>query len=297
VNPIGNHRPGISQSRLVLPAGEWSLLIDYLVKRFNSVERDELLRRMQEGEIVGDKGEALAPDEPYTAQRRLFYYRQVPTEKVIPFAESIIFQDEQILVADKPPFLTVVPAGQHLHETLLVRLRKSTGIDSLVPMHRIDRETSGLVLFTKVPATRGLYQQLFDNRAIEKIYEAIAPASATLNFPLRYESRIEVSAAFMQMHEIEGAPNTRTLIECLETKGALSRYRITLETGKKHQIRIHFSALGIPILNDQIYPVLKPVNSDDYEKPLQLLAKSVAFTDPISGEKRVFESARNLQLN
>jgi tRNA pseudouridine32 synthase / 23S rRNA pseudouridine746 synthase len=278
----------------VLPEGEWPLLIQYLVERFNTLSRDELLRRMLCGDIIGDKGEPLLPDEPYTAHRRIFYYRQVPTEKLIPFQETIIFQDDQILVADKPPFLTVLPAGKHLQETLLVRLRKSTGIDSLVPMHRIDRETSGLVLFTKVAQTRGLYQSLFDAKAIEKIYEAIAPTSACHTFPMRYESRIEVSAAFMQMHEVDGIPNTCTRIECIQTQGAWSKYRINLETGKKHQIRIHFSALGIPIMNDQIYPVLQPADSDNYEKPLQLLAKSVKFIDPISGKERLFQSQRTL---
>jgi tRNA pseudouridine32 synthase / 23S rRNA pseudouridine746 synthase len=280
----------------VLPQGEWPLLIQYLVERFTTLSRDELLRRMRCGDIVGDKGEALLPNEPYTAHRRIFYYRQVPTEKLIPFQETIIFQDDQILVADKPPFLTVLPAGKHLQETLLVRLRKSTGIDSLVPMHRIDRETSGLVLFTKVAQTRGLYQSLFDAKAIEKIYEAIAPTSARLTFPMRYESRIEVSAAFMQMHEVDGVPNSCTQIECIQTQGAWSKYRINLETGKKHQIRIHFSALGIPIMNDQIYPVLQPADSDNYQKPLQLLAKSVKFIDPISGKERVFQSQRTLTL-
>jgi tRNA pseudouridine32 synthase / 23S rRNA pseudouridine746 synthase len=287
-------KEGVSQSRLVLPAGEWPLLIDYLVERFNTLPREELLRRMQCGEIIGDKGELLLLNELFTPYRRIFYYRQVPSEKRIPFVESIVFEDEQILVADKPPFLTVLPAGKHLQETLLVRLRKSTGIDSLVPMHRIDRETSGLVMFTKVAATRGLYQSLFDAKAIEKIYEAIAPTSTRHTFPMRYQSRIEVSAAFMQMQEIDGAPNTCTVIECIETQGALSKYRINLETGKKHQIRIHFSSLGMPIVNDQIYPVLQPADSDDYAKPLKLLAKSISFTDPITRRRRYFESQRAL---
>jgi tRNA pseudouridine32 synthase / 23S rRNA pseudouridine746 synthase len=286
---------GIARSKLVLPQGHWPLLIDFLTARFKHIERNELIARLQRGEIYCASGARLEPTTPYRPHQAIFYFRQVPPEKIIPFEETIVFQDDQILVADKPPFLTVVPAGRHLHETLLVRLKKRTGLP-LVPMHRIDRETSGLVMFTIQPNSRGKYQSLFESKSIEKIYEAIAPINPELIFPLRYASRIEESAAFMQMHEVQGVPNAVTVIQLLEQNTGFAKYKIKLETGKKHQIRIHFSALGMPILNDMIYPVLMQEGSDDYTRPLQLLAKALKFTDPISGQPREFVSVKSLSL-
>jgi tRNA pseudouridine32 synthase / 23S rRNA pseudouridine746 synthase len=287
---------------LALPDGPWTLLIDYLTQRFKSLTRQEILRRMALGEIVYADRQishdvSLGPDEPYRAHRRLHYLRQVTDEVPVPFEETIVFEDDLILVADKPPFLTVVPAGRHLEETLLVRLRLRTGLEHLQPMHRIDRETSGLVMFTKEASRRGAYQSMFEAKTIYKTYEAIAPEVQRLQFPLRHASYLQESSVFMQMEEVAGRePNSVTVIERLEGAGRFARYRVLPETGKKHQIRIHFSALGMPILNDRIYPLLQAENTDDYERPLQLLAKALRFKDPITGEERFFESPRRLTL-
>jgi tRNA pseudouridine32 synthase / 23S rRNA pseudouridine746 synthase len=293
---VSEAREGVARSKLVTPQGEWRLLIDFLTQRFKHIPREELLQRMQRGDMVCSTGTALTELTPFRQQQAIYYFRDVPLEARVPFEEQIIYQDDQILVADKPPFLTVVPAGQHLHETLLVRLRKRTGLENLVPMHRIDRETSGLVMFTLNPSTRGKYQSLFEAKKIHKLYEAIAPINPRLVFPLTHASRIEESATFMQMHEVDGEPNSVTHIRCLQTNGTLAKFEINPETGKKHQIRIHFSALGMAICNDQIYPLLRPQGQDDYERPLQLLAKAVNFIDPLSGEQRAFESLRSLTL-
>jgi tRNA pseudouridine32 synthase / 23S rRNA pseudouridine746 synthase len=291
-------RNGVARSKLVLPtgSGRWPLLIDYLAERFKHIDRQEHEARLVRGEYTDAHDIAYAGTTPYLDNSVVLYFRDVAVEAVVPFAEEILFQDDEILVADKPPFLTVIPAGQHLHETLLVRLRKRTGLDNLVPMHRIDRETSGLVLFTLNPATRGKYQSMFEAKTIDKTYEAIAAVNPALANPLRYESRIEESAAFMQMHEVAGAPNAVTFIERIQTQAEMAKYIVKPETGKKHQIRIHFASLGIPILNDQIYPVLLPAGQDDYAKPLQLLAKEIRFVDPITQQPRHFTSPRSLKL-
>jgi tRNA pseudouridine32 synthase / 23S rRNA pseudouridine746 synthase len=296
VAAVSGH-PGVALSRLVLPEGAWEFLIDYLELRFKGQSREVLLGRMSRAEIAFEKGLAIQADEPYRAHRKLFYTRQVEAEKPIPFKETIVFEDEHLLVADKPPFLTVVPAGKHLKETLLVRLRKSTGIDTLVPMHRIDRETSGLVMFTKQPETRGQYQKMFETKDIQKTYEAIAPRPDAVDFPLDYASFIEESPAFMQMQEVLGRrANAFTRIECVEERDGIAKYLVKPLTGKKHQIRIHFSSLGMPILNDQIYPTLMAADSDDYARPLQLVAKTLSFVDPISKKPRFFESRISLNL-
>jgi len=252
--------------------------------------------RFEKGEVLDESGVAVPANLPYAAGQRIHYYRSIEAEARIPFDEVVLFQDELLVVADKPHFLPVIPSGRYLQETLLVRLKRRLGLDSLSPIHRIDRETAGLVVFTVQPATRGRYQNLFLEKSIRKGYEAIAPWRPELELPLNHRSRLEENPErFMQMREVAGEPNAETRIERLETHGKWARYGLNPITGRKHQLRAHCAALGIPICNDQIYPVHLPENSDDFGQPLQLLAKHIAFADPISGEARRFASARTLE--
>jgi len=294
-------REGVGPSCIslpTLPAGAWPQVIDFLANRFPSVSREEIASRMQRGDIVDEQGLFISPERRYEPHLKLYYYRDIPAEARIPFDEVILFQDGYLIAVDKPHFLPVTPGGRYLQETLLVRLKRKLGIDTLAPMHRIDRETAGLVLFTIQPSTRGKYQNLFSQRAVAKRYQAIAPFRADIKFPMTYRSRLIEAEHFMRMREADGEPNAETVVEVLEEKGGCARYRLSPLTGKKHQLRVHMAALGMPILNDQIYPrhLSKAQIADaDYSKPLQLLAEQINFTDPVTGQTRHFESG--LRLN
>ena len=292
---------GVGASTISLPVGPWKRVIDFLAERFPHIAYDELVTRMARGDVLDHAGARMLPDHAYRAREKLFYYRDIPFEPPIPFDEVILFRDEHIVVVDKPHFLPVAPVGRYVQETVLVRLKLKLGIDSLAPMHRIDRETAGLVLFTVQPDTRGKYQSLFEQRMVKKTYEAIAPWRDDLPLPMTYCSHIIESDAFMQMREVAREhglePNAETTIELLEINGELARYRLTPLTGKKHQLRVQMAALGTPILHDQIYPVHRRQTDDEYAKPLQLLAKKILFRDPISGEVREFESQRCLRFS
>ena len=290
-------RNGVGPSVITLPVGDWLLVIDFLVQRFDAIPREEWQARMQNDLVMDENGLSVYPDRPHQAHLKIFYYRSIENEIPIPFEESILFQDEHLIIADKPHFLPVMPAGIYLQETLLVRLKRNTGIETLVPMHRIDRETAGIVVFVIKPETRGAYQSLFLSKRVEKCYQAIAPYRNDLAFPVTYKSRLQESGNFMQMEEAEGDANSETIIEVLEQRDNLARYQLKPVTGKKHQLRAHMAALGIPILNDLIYPVHRPTDQDDYNKPLQLLAQQIAFVDPITGERRTFESKQVLVLS
>jgi len=283
-------REGVGPSVITLPVGNWLLIIDFLIDRFNAISPDEWLLRMQNGLVTNDIGEPVYSDRPYQAHLKIFYYRAIENETPIPFEASILFQDEYLIVADKPHFLPVMPAGIYLQETLLVRLKRKTGIETLIPMHRIDRETAGLVVFVIKPETRGAYQSLFLSKQVEKCYQAIAPYRSDLAFPMTYKNRLQESENFMQMEAIEGEVNSETLIEVLEHRDGVARYQLKPITGKKHQLRAHMAALGIPILNDQIYPVHRAADQDNFDKPLQLLAQRIAFKDPLTGLERLFKS-------
>lgn len=291
-------KDGVGPSSVSLPAGSWPSIIAFLAEHFPAIPRAEWEARMQRGDVIDAAGQALTPASPYQARSKIFYYRSLAAEPRIPFDEVVLYQDEYLIAVDKPHFLPVTPAGRYLQETLLVRLKRSLGIDTLAPMHRIDRETAGLVLFTIQPHTRNLYQTLFRERSVSKEYEAIAPYRADLVLPTTYRSRLLESAAFMKMEEVAGEPNAETAIELIEVQGTLARYKLAPVSGQKHQLRAHMASLGIPIMNDRIYPHLYPDEgaAQDYSQPLKLLAKTVSFIDPISQQLRQFESRQSLSF-
>jgi len=291
-------RNGVGPSSIALPPGQWQTVIDFLVEQFPAIPRSEWMARMQRGDVLDASGQALNVSSGYQPNSKIFYFRSLPIEPRIPFDEVVLYQDDYLIAVDKPHFLPVTPAGRYLQETLLVRLKNSLGIDTLAPMHRIDRETAGLVLFTIQPYTRNLYQSLFRERSVSKEYQAIAPYRADLALPTIYRNRLIESAAFMKMEEVAGEPNAETAIDLMEVEGALARYKLEPVSGQKHQLRAHMAALGIPILNDRIYPELYPDEGaeQDYSQPLKLLAKTISFTDPISHQLRQFESRQSLSF-
>ena len=293
-------RDGVGASRVALPAAGWDTVAAFLADRFPAISTQQWAARMQAGDVVDQDGSPLQADACFRPHAILFYFRCVAEEAPIPFQEAVLFQDAYIVVADKPHFLPVTPSGSYLQETLLVRLKRRLGIDQLSPVHRIDRDTAGLVLFCIDPANRGRYQALFRERLVEKSYEAIAPWRSDLDMPLVRHSRLVESAAFMQMMETDGAPNAETAISIIERQDSRARYRLQPLTGQKHQLRAHMAALGIPIANDRLYPVLHPAppagRPADYRYPLQLLARELKFRDPVTGAARHFESGLALHF-
>ena len=291
---------GVSSSRVYLPADKhYPSLLDFFFSQFPHIEKSEWEARFNEGLVMTPDGQTVSPQDAYQPNTHLIYFRRLAKEPEIPCEEEILFQDAHIVVADKPHFLPVTPSCLYLHQTLLNRLKKKTGVQTLSPIHRIDRDTAGLVIFSVNPSERSQYQNLFRDRVVKKVYEAIAPYSAALekNLPMIYQSRLEESEHFLQMREVEGAPNADTEIEIMEVSKPWAKYRLTPGSGKKHQLRCHLNSLGIPIKGDQIYPILTPYQEYDldFSNPLQLLAKEIHFKDPISNESRSFFSKRALR--
>lgn len=286
---------GLPASALQLPPGAWATVLDCLCERFPAVTRLQWLERMARGRVLDDAGEWVTPETPYRVGLEIHYYREVPDEPSIPFEDVILHADADVLVADKPHFLPVTPAGAHVHETLLGRLIRRTGNHALAPLHRIDRETAGLVLFSTSPLSRARYQALFPERRIEKYYEAIAPALPGIEFPCVRSSRMVAGEPFFRMQEIEGTANSETRIDVVARGDGRWRYALTPLTGRKHQLRVHMAAQGAPILNDGIYPSLVHRATGDFSAPLQLLAKRLSFIDPVSGVERSFTSTLRLE--
>jgi tRNA pseudouridine32 synthase / 23S rRNA pseudouridine746 synthase len=296
-------REGVSASTLVLPPlSELAFtpvdLLSFLEHPSQNPRGLDWESRLKNGLICDAQGLILPRHAAYRPGQRIYYWRDAGAEPRIPFDEQILYQDAHILVADKPHFLPVTPTGRYVQETLLVRLKRRTGLAELTPMHRIDRDTAGLVMFCIRPQDRDAYAAMFRQRRVSKRYECIAPFSEQWTFPLLHQSRLVTSPeSFMQMCEVPGEPNSETRIDLIERlKGGLARYALEPITGKRHQLRVHMNALGLPMVGDGIYPVLSPETAEpNYAKPLKLLAKELAFEDPVSRLTHRFASSLHLQ--
>jgi len=291
-------RDGIVPSRLYLPREQqWPNLFSFLLVKFPYIPPDILRERLIRGDMVDASGVPMGLDSPFVADSWLWYYREVPAEVTVPFELAVLYQDEYLVVVDKPHFLASIPGGRYLQETALIRLRKQLNNFELSPIHRLDRDTAGVLIFCVDKRYRGAYQTLFQTRNVRKTYEVIAPFRDRLVFPLLRESHIRKSAQYFSMEESAEAPNSRTRISLLGHNGKLGHYLLEPLTGKKHQLRVHMNGLGIPICNDEFYPAMLPAREEAcFDRPLQLLARSIGFTDPVTGQARFFESLRTLEM-
>src|SRR5690554_2048313 len=287
---------GVSASKVYLQPSSASTVYAYLCQQFPHISAAEWLSRFQDGLVYDAHGQRLHIDSPFQAHTHCFYYRFLAHEVTVPFQHKILFENEDLLVVDKPHFLTMSPTGQYVQQTLLVRLKQQTGNEQLTPIHRLDRETAGVVLFSKQPASRGLYQQMFAERQVRKTYHAIAAFRADLSFPCTTRYRMEKGQPFYTMQVVDGVPNSETDIELLAHNGHLAKYLLKPVTGKQHQLRVHLNQLGIAILNDPFYPQVQHKAEDDFSAPLQLLAKDICFQDPISKATMAFSSQFDLTL-
>ena len=242
------------------------------------------------------KGNVLTLESAFQANTHIYYYRFLAHEISVPFQEKILFENDDLLVVDKPHFLTMSPTGQYVQETLLVRLKKTTNNSDLTPIHRLDRETAGVVLFSKKPSSRGIYQQLFAEKKVQKIYHAIAPYRADLTLPCTVELRMEKGEPFYTMQIINGLVNSSTEINLLEHNKSWAKYQLKPLTGKQHQLRVHLNYLNIPIQNDPFYPQVIHKAAADFSAPLQLLAKEIYFSDPMTQHLLHFCSDQELTL-
>ncbi|WP_328428879.1 RluA family pseudouridine synthase [Streptomyces sp. NBC_00443] len=291
-------RDGIDAVRVRLPFdGAWETVREHLVERLAGAGPGVVAGMFEAGRVVGADGRALAPDAAYVPGMFVWFHRELPAEVPVPFAVDVVYRDEHIVVADKPHFLATTPRGGHVTQTALALLRRELDIPALGAAHRLDRLTAGLVLFTVRPEERGAYQTLFRDKLVRKEYEAVAPYDPALALPRTVRSRILKERGILAAREVEGEPNAVTRVELVEHRADGSAcYRLTPATGQTHQLRVHMNALGVPILGDPLYPeVTAPVPAGDFRRPLQLLARALEFTDPVTGTEHRFRSTRTLE--
>lgn len=287
-------------SEITLPATNpgCANLLEFLCLQFPRIAADIWQARFAAGKIHWFGGEVVTATTPFSPSRRLCYYREVTAEPKIPFAHQLVYQDEHILIACKPHFLPVTPGGDYVNECLLERLKQQYQLADLVAVHRLDRETAGLVLFSKEPQSRAAYYQLFASGQIQKSYQAVAQlpvgSQVTAGQQWQVNNRLEKSEPKFLMQQVSGEINARSIIQLLEVKQDLGLFQLQPLTGKTHQLRVHMLGLGMPLLYDKYYPQLLPKAELEFSRPLQLLAKTLSFVDPISGKHHEFCSERML---
>lgn len=291
-------RHGVGPTGVFLPAGPWPTVLDFLAERMPHILRETWAERLRSQSVLDAEGQPVPLAQPYTPLTHVYYYRHIADEPQLPEKPGIVFEDDHLLVADKPHFMPVTPGGRYVQQSLLVQMKALTGCDELVSLHRIDRETAGLVLLGKRPADRDAYHALFRRQDIHKTYHAVAPFRPGLTWPRTRTSRLVTGEPFYRMQEVPGEPNSETRISLLRSDGPRALYQLEPVTGKRHQLRVHMLALGLPLEGDLLYPELlrRPDAPEDLSQPLQLLAQRIAFTDPLTGAPRVFESRRSLRL-
>ena len=289
---------GVSASKVFLPklSVQSKTVFEYLCNEFKHIDANEWQQRFDDGLVFSASGETLTINSSYATESHVFYYRFLAHEVHVPFQHKILFENEHLLVVDKPHFLTISPTGQYVQETLLVRLKKQTNNEFLTPIHRLDRETAGVVLFSKTIESRGLYQQMFAEHQVQKTYYAIAPYKDELLFPQEISLRMEKGTPFYTMQITDGIANSQTLISLIEHNNNWAKYELKPTTGKQHQLRLHLTHIGIPIKNDPFYPTVSHKADDDFTAPLQLLAKRISFIDPFTKERMEFSSHQDLTL-
>ena len=296
-------RDGVGASRIVVTPGPWWTVAEFLAARLRA--GIDWRARLARGEVVDLRGQPLAADALCRPGQVLWYWRSLPPEHAVPFELQLLHQDEHLVVVDKPHFLPVVPGGRYLQETVMVRLKRLLANDDLVPLHRLDRETAGVLLFSADPATRDAYHALLRERRVLKVYEAVVPWRSERPLPMTARHRLldAKGAHHLPVQVVDGEPNAEVRIELIRLiqrgdGGRLAHLRLLPVTGRRHQLRVQLNALGMPIVGDRIYPRLwpeEPLEAEpDYSEPLQLLAREVGFTDPVSGSARRFVSARTL---
>lgn len=292
---------GISESQSIVSLPDtgkpYPTLLEFFVRRFPKIPEKIWVQRIETGKVLTEDGRPVTLTTSYMPNERLVYFREVVEEPVIPFSEQILFRNDHLIVACKPHFLPVTPGGPYVRETLIDRLKEKTGNTFLSPINRIDRGTAGLVLISVKKESRGTYQQMFMSGLVQKTYEAICLFPEDIgDTEWLVENRIEQGEPWFRMKSSRGKINARSRVRLLDVKGTRARFELFPISGKKHQLRIHLSELGFPIVNDRYYPVLLPEMPDDFSQPLQLLSRKIEFRDPVTGVEMLFESKRDLLL-
>ena len=284
----------VPASRLMLPPGPWRTVLEALCARFPRIPESQWRDRFIRGRVLDRSGVPLPLDAPYRPGAQVQYFREVAEEPALPGGEYVVHCDADLLVAFKPHYLPVAPTGAWVRETLLTRMVALTGNSDLAPLHRLDRDTSGVLLLGKGPEAAKRLAGAFARRQAKKTYWAIVagnpkPPSGLIEMHLKKSGLNDfemVRPADPKEHGAEPAETGYVMISRAAHRAAWMALRPF--TGRTHQLRAHMKAIGHPILGD---PKYGDEASTELSGPLklQLHARRIELDHP-GGGKLVVEA-------
>ncbi len=221
-------------------------------------------RLIVENSAFTPEGRRMKPSERLRAEQRVALWRPALEEDDTPVSIPILYEDSHLIAVDKPPLMTVHPTARYYNSTVLKQLEAAYPGQFLSLIHRLDRETSGVLLVARTPEADRRFKRLLEDRTtlggtrtpvMAKTYLAITwgiPAEGSYRQPLELDVdnplRVKMRVA-MAGHGLDAHTEIRVLAQ--STRYAL--VRCELHTGRQHQIRLHLSAAGCPVVGDKLY--------------------------------------------
>lgn len=263
-------------------------LLEWLLAALAPMNRTRVKQVLRSGRVTVNGAPVTRHDHPLRPGDNVCLAREAPPPTAERGGLAIVHEDAQLIVIDKPPGLLTVATESEKTDTAFVRLSahlaaRRAGRPFVV--HRLDRDTSGLLLFARSAEGRDELQDNWD--AVTKTYLAVVegapdPAEGVVANFLTEGRDLRVRAS---RQAVPNAKHAVTRYKLLETRGRYSLVEMELETGRKHQIRVHMTGLGCPVAGDTMYAA-----TTDPARRLCLHAWRLSFDHPFTGERMEVES-------
>jgi 23S rRNA pseudouridine1911/1915/1917 synthase len=255
ITPVPNGRSlPMSAFPLPPPTAEGPLLA-WLLEALRPMNRTRVKELLRDGRVTVNGTPTTRHDHPLRPGDRVTIRRDRPAGRDLErVGIKVVYEDDSLFVVDKPPGLLTVATEAEKTDTAFARLSThlaARGAGRPFVVHRIDRETSGLLLFARSVAVRDRLQSSWDG--VTKIYLAVVEGSPGPAEGVVENHLVEGRNLRVRVGSGPGAKRAVTRYRVVTSRGRYSLVEVRLETGRKHQIRVHLAGLGCPVVGDQVY--------------------------------------------